>query len=124
GYNVFRNDNFLFSNLDVNNYLIIHSPPTVAGYYVITGLSEDRHAVTVQPTNAAAQLPLPVFTNGVYQVLNTTAYRSGLQNGYFTFEAALLPSQAYFLDHGPYELEYFTYTGIPISSSNGEAFLG
>src|SRR6185295_14004526 len=35
GYNVFRNDNFLFSNLDVNNYLIIHSPPTVAGYYVI-----------------------------------------------------------------------------------------
>lgn len=124
GYDVFRDDNFLFSNLDINNYLIIHSPPSVAGYYVITGLSVDRHAVTVQPTNAAAQIPLPSFTNGTYQVLNTTGYRNGLQNGYFTFEARALPSQAYFLDHGPYELEYFTYTAIPIKSSNGKAFLG
>lgn len=123
GYNV-RDENFLFSSLDINNYLIIHSPPAVAGYYVITGLSADRHAITVQPTNQALPGPLPPFTNGTYQVLNTTQYRSGLQNGFFTFEANLLPSQAYFLDHGPYELEYFTYTTIDIESSNGNAFIG
>jgi len=124
GTNAVRDDSFLFSNLDNTNYLIIHTPASVAGYYQITGLSEDRHTIYVNPTTAATTLPLPSFSNGTYQVLNVNSYRSGLQNGYFTFEAAKLPSQAYFLSQGFYELEYFTYTSIKFDPVNSKAYLG
>jgi len=124
GSNQVRDDNFLFSGLDINNYLIIHSPASVAGFYIITGISADRKTLTIQTTNQSAQAPLPNFTGGVYQVLNVNEYRSGLQNGFFTFEASLLPGQAYFLDHGLYELEYFTYTDIRIAPGRNKAFVG
>lgn len=124
GSNAVRDDSFLFSGLDIGNYLLISSPNIMAGFYVITGLSADRHTVYINPTNAAATIPLPSFSSGIYQVLNTTSYRSGLQNGFFTFEDALLPSQAYFLHDGLYELEYFTYIGVNIDSSNDKAYVG
>jgi len=124
GYGIVRDDEFLFSHLDTNNYLVIHSPISVAGFYLITGISEDRHSLYIQPTSQATQLPLPSFTNGIYQVLNVTSARTGLQNGFFTFEAKLLPSQAYFLDHGFYELNYATYTRIKVDPSAKYMYLG
>jgi len=116
--------NNTFSALDINNYLIIHSPPTVAGFYLITGLSTDRHSITIQPTAASFSVPLPYFANGAYQVLNTTQYRSGLQNGYFTLEAGVLPGQQYFLDQGFYELEYSTYARIKFDALNTKMYIG
>ena len=124
GTNAVRDDSFLFSNLDNTNYLVIHSPASVAGYYLITGLSADRHTLYVEPTTAATKLPLPSFTNGNYQILNVNDYRSGLQNGYFTFESSKMPSQAYFLSQGFYELEYSTYMSIKIDATNEKAYLG
>ena len=124
GYGKVRDENFLFSGADTNNYLVISSPNSVAGYYIITGFSTDRKSLTIIPTNQATALPLPAFTNGVYQILNVNDYRSGLQNGFFTLETGVLPSQAYFLEHGFYELEYSTYTRIKIDLVNNKMFIG
>jgi hypothetical protein len=122
--NVVTDPNNTFSALDVGNTLIIHTPPTVAGFYQITGLSSDRHSLTIAPTAASFPVPLPSFANAKYQVLNTTQYRSGLQNGFFTLEASVLPSQQYFLDQGFYELEYSTYARIKFDSLNSKMYFG
>lgn len=122
--NVVTDMNNIFSGLDIGNTLMIHTPPNVAGWYTITGLSADRHSVTIAPTVAAFPVPLPAFANAQYQVLNTTAYRSGLQNGFFTLEAGSLPSQQYFLDQGFYELEYSTYARIKFDSLNTKMYFG
>lgn len=114
----------LFSDSDVGNCLLIHSPPNVAGFYTITGVSPDRHSVLVKSTYAAFQLPLQPFTDGIYQVLNTTAYRSGLQNGFFTLEGNWLPTQAWFLTRGFYELEYSTYTSIKFDPLDSNIYFG
>ena len=50
----------------------------------------------------------------IYQILNTTDYRSGLQNGYFILEAEVLPSIGYLLSSGFYEIEYLTYDVITL----------
>jgi hypothetical protein len=119
-----RDENNLFSSADIGNYLLIHSPPVWAGFYVITGLSTDRKSITVQPTNAAFPLPVAYFTNGIYQVLNVNSYRSGLQNGLFTFEVSKLPSQGYLLSHGFYEFDYATYARIQLDPIRTPAYLG
>jgi hypothetical protein len=125
GYDNMVTDGYnLFSSLDVGNYLIIHSPASVAGYYTINGISADRHSLFIQSTLASETVPLPVFTGGIYQVLDTTAYRSGLQNGYFTLEVGDLPGQAYFLDQGFYEVEYATYASIKFDPINTDMFIG
>jgi hypothetical protein len=125
GYDNMVTDGYnLFSHLDVGNYLIIHSPANVAGFYTITGISVDRHSLFIQKTTESFSVPLPAFTHGIYQVLDTTAYRSGLQNGYFTLEAASLPGQAYFLDQGFYELEYSTYASMKFAPLNSNLYIG
>lgn len=125
GYDNMVTDGYnLFSHLDVGNYLTIHSPATVAGFYFITGISADRHSLFIQKTTESFAVPLPPFTNGIYQVLDTTAYRSGLQNGFFTLESASLPGQAYFLDQGFYELEYSTYASMKFDPLNSNLFIG
>lgn len=125
GYSNMVTDGYnLFSGLDIGNCMLIHSPPSVAGYYTITSLSADRHSVGIVATYASFPVPLPAFTNGVYQVLNTTAYRSGLQNGFFTLESKYLPSQAYFLSHGFYEFDYATYLSIKFDPLNNNLFFG
>lgn len=115
---------YLFSGDDVGNYLFIQSPHTVAGYYIITGLSTDRHSLTLKATANSSVLPLPAFSNGVYQVLNTTDYRSGLQNGFFTFEIAGKPGQPYLLNHGFYDVSYATYLSIKLGPVNELLYLG
>lgn len=119
-----RDEGTTFSGLDINNYLWVHTPPTVAGFYLITGLSEDRQSLTVTPTNAVATIPLPAFTGGSYQILKVSDYRSGLQNGFFTFEYGDQPGQPYYLNQGFYELDYFTYARIKFDALNGHVYLG
>lgn len=116
--------NNLFSYLDIGNYLIIQSPAPVAGYYIITGISTDRHGIEIQSTSAAFSVPLTAFTDGIYQILNVNDYRSGLQNGFFTFESNILPSQPYFLSQGFYELSYATYTSIRFNNLNSDMYFG
>ena len=114
----------LFSSLDVGNCLVIHSPPSVAGFYTIVGISSDRHSISIQSTSNSFSVPLPVFTGGIYTVLNTTAYRSGLQNGFFTLEESVAPGQAWLLSQGFYKVDYSTYLGIKFENLNGNLYFG
>jgi hypothetical protein len=124
GYSSVRDEHNLFSGLDTNNILLINSPASVAGFYTINGFSADRKTLFISSTNTAEPQPLPPFTNGLYQILNVNAARSGLQNGFFTFEVSKLPSQAYFLHQGFYELEYVTYDRIKFDALDDRAYLG
>lgn len=122
--NVVTDLNNTFSALDVGNTLIIHTPPSVAGFYSITGISSDRHSLTIESTAASFPVPLPDFANAKYQVLNTTQYRSGLQNGFFTLESTVLAGQQYFLDQGFYELDYSTYARIKFDPLDTKMYFG
>ena len=129
GYGIVTDGYNLFSGLDIGNYLLIASAAgpdgyMVAGFYIITGISADRHSLNIIPTVASFPLPLADFTGGVYQVLDTTEYRSGLQNGFFTLEASLMPGQAYFLSSGFYQFDYSTYTQIKLDPLNGSMYFG
>jgi hypothetical protein len=119
-----RDENNLFSYSDIGNYLLIQQPVNVAGFYFITGISEDRKTLNIESTSTSFSQPLADFTNGVYQILNTTDYRSGLQGGYFTLESALMPSVGYMLSPGNYELEYSTYARIKFDPMNNKVFFG
>ena len=119
-----RDNNNSFSALNIGNYLVIQSPISVAGFYVITGVSANLHSIFIQPTSTSFPLPLASFSNGVYQVLNVNQYRSGLQNGFFTFEASNMPGQAYFLSQGFYKLEYSTYISVKFDPVNENCYLG
>lgn len=123
GYDIFTDDSAFFSDLYIGNYLVISSPILAAGYYKIIGVSDDRKSIQVQSTSTSPSLPVS-FTGGVYQILNTNQYRSGLQNGYFTFEAINMPGIPWLLSHGFYELEYETYTNIKLDPLKGDAYIG
>jgi hypothetical protein len=119
--NSVTDDNRLFSDLDINNYLVISAPSNAAGFYLITGISSDRKTLFVEPTLGG---DVPIFNNGTYQILNVNAYRSGLQNGFFTFEIKNEPGTPYYLSKGFYEFEYFTYTRINLEPTRAKVFLG
>lgn len=122
--NSVRDDSNSFSQSHVGNYLLIHSPSVCAGFYIITGISSDRKSLTIESTSASFPLPLASFSDGIYQILNVNSYRSGLQNGFFTFEVSKLPSQAYFLSHGNYEFDYATYARIKLDPVRNSVYIG
>ncbi|HEY5268412.1 MAG TPA: hypothetical protein VII94_04735, partial [Candidatus Saccharimonadales bacterium] len=118
GFNNFVTDGYnLFSYMDIGNYIVINSPAGAAGTYLINGISADRTSVSINTV-------LPFFTGGVYKVLNTTSYRSGLQNGFFIFELSNAPGQPWFMNHGFYELDYSTYATIKFAPLNDNVFFG
>lgn len=118
-----RDDNNLFSHRVIGNYLFISAPAPVAGYYVITGISDDLKTLTVAAT-VNSTLPLFTFTNGTYKILNTTSYRSGLQNGFFVLEKNNLPGEPYYLTSGTYEFEYQTYIKIKLDPIPSLCYIG
>lgn len=118
GTNTVSDNINLFSSADINNYLIISSPPSVAGQYVITEVSEDLSSITLN-TNLASS-----FSNGIYQILNTTNKSSGFQNGYFTFENSSTPGVPYNLVQGLYLLDYYTFLSIPFEVDNLYGYIG
>lgn len=106
-----------FSSLDIDNYVVISSPVGAAGTYQVVAVSADFHSATI---NAS----LSPFSSGIYQVLNATTYRSGLQNGFFVLEQANSPGVPYFLRRGLYEFDYYTYLAIKFDPVNDLAYLG
>ena len=113
-----------FSSADVGNHLIIHSPPSAAGFYKIDALSTDHTSLTISSTVPSFSLPLASFTNGTYEILNTTDFRTGLQNGFFTFEQDLLVGEPYLLEKGWYEFDYNTYLICKIDNGTNNAYIG
>lgn len=124
GYGSVRDDNVLFSHLHVGNTLVITNIIDVAGYYTITGISEDRHSLIIEPTTAGKPLPLDSFSNGEYIILHTTNNRTGLQNGFFTFEYSALPKTEYFLREGFYEFDYYAYLTIKFDTASSNVYFG
>lgn len=116
--------NHFFSQANVGNDLLITNPISAAGIYKITGVSADFHTVNLEPASGAYILPLPAFTDGYYQVLNVTDYRSGLQNGFFLIEQEFLPGQAYYFTKGWYELEYYSYLIVKMDYNPRNIFIG
>jgi hypothetical protein len=122
GTNVITDAYGFFSAIDVGNYILIQSPVNATGTYQILGISADHFSATISST-------LTPFTNGAYQVLRATTYRSGLQNGLFTLEyspnaGVLYALQPYPLQSGPYEFDFYTYLAIKFSPVSGNMFLG
>lgn len=115
--------NNFFSVEDVGNYLVISSPAPVAGQYQITAVSGDHRSATINNS-------LSTFSGGIYQVLNTTTFSSGLQNGFFTFELEDgyggdgYVGEPYNLVQGLYEFEYYTYLSIPIGLDRLYGYIG
>ena len=124
GYTVTDGYNFFSSNV-VGNDLIISSanPISAAGFYKIGSVSPDHTSLELI-VGGVSPLPLPSFTDGYYEILNTSDFRSGLQNGYFTFEYAHQPGEPYYLTGGLYELDYYTYLGIPFDLQTNDMHIG
>ena len=118
GMNTVTDPNGFFSAENIGNYLIITSPSPVAGQYQILNVFNDNLSVTLSSNLAAS------FTGGQYQVLNVSDYRSGLQNGFFTFENATVPGQPYNLVQGIYEFDYFTYLSLPFDTGHSRIYVG
>jgi hypothetical protein len=118
GTNVVSDGYSFFSVEDVGNYLIISSPPQAAGTYQISAVSADHTSLTL---SSAISTP---FSSGVYQILNTSTYRSGFQNGFFLFELANFPGVPFNLAQGSYELEYYTYLSVRIDPMTTNLYLG
>lgn len=111
--------NGLFSVESVGNYIVIYSPISDAGQYQIVGISDDHKSATL-----ATALPVPIVSGGVYEILTVSTYRSGLQNGFFTFENADVPGQPYSLVQGLYDFKYYTYLSVPISVGRSYSYVG
>lgn len=107
GYDWVRSE-MTFSQNQINSTLIINSPINVAGYYKIVNISSDRHSIQIEPLNGF-DLPLDYFDNGLFQIVNNVEERTGLQNGYFSFEWTGMPSEEYYLSRGNYLFDYSTY---------------
>lgn len=104
-----------FSDYHIGNYLVISSPGSVAGTYKINSISSDRKLLILDSSIGA-------FTGGHYKILNASTYRSGLQNGFFTFETE--PGVPYNLTSGLYEFTYNTYISASISNIGRSIFIG
>jgi hypothetical protein len=108
-----------FSSVSVGNYLVISSPGNVAGTYQIESVSSPDHmSSTISPA-----LPTSVV-DGYYQILNTSTYQSGFQNGFFIFEEAGSPGVPFDLQQGAYSFNYFTYLPIKMAPIQMPLFLG
>ncbi len=107
----------LFSATDIGNYLVISTPGPVAGTYLITGISDDKHSIDIDSS-------LSSFSAGTYQVLNTSSFRSGFQNGFFLLETADQPGVPYLLKQGTYEFDFYTYLTAKFSPLNFTGYIG
>lgn len=121
GWEVSDNANF-FSDDVVDDYLLIHSPSSAAGYYKITDVSSNHKSLTI--ISLLDETALPAFTDGYYEILDTTTFRSGLQNGFFSFEHAYLPGEIFVLSQGWYELDYYTYLQAPMNIGTNYMHIG
>lgn len=118
GGNTVSDVNRFFSSEDVGNYLIIASPSWAAGQYQITGVLPDHSGAILSNSLAA-------FSNGVYEILDVSTYRTGLQNGLFTFELADgYAGSPYNLVQGLYKFEYYSHLSIPMSVDKLYGYIG
>ncbi len=102
----------------IGQKLVITSPFSVIGTYTIIGRMNDT---TIQVSPALET----TFTDGTYDIFNTTIGRSGFQNGFFTLEQAGFVNTPFTLNQSWYEFDYSTYLTIPWDPlTNISAYIG
>jgi hypothetical protein len=108
----------LFLESMVGGYIVIETPGSVAGTYLIESRIDDN-TITISPDPAVA------FTGGQYSIYNISVGRSGFQNGKFIFETAGEASTPFLLKEGVYEFDYAAYLEIPFDPiSDYLAYIG
>ncbi len=118
GSDIVSDPNGFFPASEVDNILVIESPPAVAGNYKII---ERIDSTTVRLLTATGS----AFTDGAYKSLNVTIGRSGFQNGFFFMEQAGTVNVAYPLPQGFYEFDFSTFLEVPFAPlSNRLAYIG
>jgi len=117
--NTVSDENGFFSSQSVGNYLMITYPAINAGQYQILSVSADHSSAMISPS-----LSSPIVSDGIYEILTVTTYRSGLQNGFFILENLSTPGQPYNLVQGSYNFEYYTYLSVPINTGNLYSYVG
>lgn len=103
---ILTDDDGFFIDSDLNQYIIISSPGSVAGTYTIVSRI-DEHNIQVDPA------PSVDFTGGNYKLYHTSLGNAGFVNGFFTLETAGQVSVPYQLPTGMYEFDYSSYLSIP-----------
>lgn len=118
GSNVILDSNGFFANSTVGNPIVIESPLSVAGNYIIQEKIDNTTVVLDSPTGTA-------FSDGVYKTYNISIGRSGFQNGFFFLEQAGTVNTPYDLPFGYYEFDYSTYLSVNFDPvSDLEAHIG
>jgi hypothetical protein len=100
-----------FSDTVIGNVLIIQTT-TNSGYYNILDISEDRHSLYIQPTQAI----VASFTNAKYLVVKVN--NTGFANGWMYLEQKEIPGNPAFLRRGTYEIKYHSYAAINVNFKN------
>ena len=125
GYGMVTDGYNVFSGLDIGNYLIIHSPPNVAGFYLITGLSADqtyhRYSYPLIASFHCHFLISPMVCIRYWMSTSTVVVCKMVSS---LWKLSVLPSQAYYLSNGFYQFDYATYTSIKLDPLNGYAYFG
>jgi hypothetical protein len=110
------NGYFVFSNIDQS--LVISSPISVAGTYQIVNKLSDK-SIEVFPALPAS------FSNGIYDIFNTSISRSGFANGFFTLETAGQVNVPFNLNNGYYDFDYSVNLEIPFDPlTNDKMYIG
>lgn len=128
GTNQVTDLNGFFSSDNIGNYLVIsallsnNTPNPNTGIYQIIAVDENHQTLTLS-SNISTSMPY-MGGYGLYQVLDVSDYRSGLQNGFFTFENSSTPGQPYNLVQGTYEFSYPTYLSIPFDATKSRLYVG
>lgn len=100
-----------------NKILVIDSPGSVAGTYVINRIN-NAHSIDVTPALPAT------FSGGTCSIYDISISRSGFQNGLFTFEQAGNTPNPYILKKGYYDFDYATYLEVPFDFRAEYATIG
>lgn len=116
GYTLTDSSGF-FPVSSVGNLLQISTPPSAAGLYEVTGVTNST-AITVDTEITTS------FTGGSYELFNISIGRSGFQNGFFFFEQAGFTNTPFELPAGWYEIDYATNLEVPFDPIDQVGIIG
>lgn len=106
--NIVSDNNGYFLESFVGQTIVITSPISAAGSYII---SEVTNSTTIV-LNSNILTP---FVNGTYSIYNTSLGRSGFANGFFVLEqAGKTPATPFLLNQGFFDFDFASYLKISL----------
>lgn len=111
GSSILSDPNATFLQSMVGQVIVVTSPMTAAGSYLITGWI-DPNTISISGTISTT------FVNGIFDVFNVSIGRSGFQNGFFTLTQAGTSNTPFTLNQGFYEFDFSSYLEIAFDPVN------